>query len=468
MVCSVFAKPVELVGCKDLRKSAPAINDRHRFWIKKRASDTGHRDGWRPQKRFRVSVTKWLARLDNQVRTSTSWSGLMTIQYNPLKTPWIDANWKSWPHLQTCEDQGGDGVSAVHALEYFLQCNHDAVYDWCHGCRRDAQLGLQKMGKWPLVLLLMVIHNLGHGPERDECLRFAQMQECMDVLFKVFDAGTCELFQARAATMLDEMAAQIDLSDGESPVAALWQHLKANCRFQKLGHRVRMCDFFGFNKANRSLLNHWTEIQFKSEVLALELDFLTGRAVKDKVILKANVFETEKEVTTTSSSVTQVDTKLLRGCQQNAVVITCMTLGIPWYKRVTAAMTHVIGRVEKFSGASAKACRSVSGNQSFLKDIFGGGFASHIGGIWGSLSDPIAMRECGFLEFHRHDNDDLQALRAADQDLADFMGGLTMQTMANRCRRLYYLVNGWPGQFLRLLFANHRAVSSVLHRLAAT
>jgi hypothetical protein len=160
------------------------------------------------------------------------------------------------------------------------------------------------MGKWPLVLLLMVIHNLGHGPERDECLRFAQMQECMDVLFKVFDAETCELFQARAATMLDEMAAQIDLSDGESPVAALWQHLKANCRFKKLGHRVKMCDFFGFNKANRSLLNHWTEIQFKAEILALELDFLTGRAVKDKIILKANVFETDKELTTTSSSVT--------------------------------------------------------------------------------------------------------------------------------------------------------------------
>ena len=161
--------PVEL---STLPKAAAvsAINKRHGDWLG--TGDSGpqakrRKLGWRLRKKYPVSVLKWILRVHNQLRLSTAFGGLLAIQYAPSLSIWAPSNWRRWPGLASVQDQGTDGTSAIRALKYFKQCNIWEWWDFSHGACMDLKLGLQAVGLWPLVLLLMVVHNLGHGPEGD-------------------------------------------------------------------------------------------------------------------------------------------------------------------------------------------------------------------------------------------------------------------------------------------------------------
>lgn len=87
-------------------KTALAISERHRCWLRKRLAPEGAREGWRPQKVFRSAARKWVKTIDNQVRYSSSWLGIAHVRFVGDSPLWSPASWRSWPLLQCVQDQG--------------------------------------------------------------------------------------------------------------------------------------------------------------------------------------------------------------------------------------------------------------------------------------------------------------------------------------------------------------------------
>lgn len=142
---------------------------------------------------------------------------------------------------------------------------------------------LRDGGLWPFLILLLLVSNFGHGPERDELLRFHQMQEALQFLFPHYTAETSDLFKARAPAMLEEMGEKIEGVQGMSAHQQLWRHLQLNHRYPKFGRKVRLCQFMGFQERNVELLGSWSERLFKAELLALENDWLQGKVVQQRI-----------------------------------------------------------------------------------------------------------------------------------------------------------------------------------------
>ena len=156
-------------------------NARHKQWLTRRAGTVGR---WRPARLFRKSVLHTLQNIDNQIRVSTSWPGLCHIRYAPSSATWQPASWRHWPSLSVAQDQGPDCVSSVHCANYKLNLNFWEWYDWSHGCANDLKAAVKAVHLWPFIILTLVCNNIGHGPERDELLRFHQLQEVLQHLFK--------------------------------------------------------------------------------------------------------------------------------------------------------------------------------------------------------------------------------------------------------------------------------------------
>ena len=146
----------------------------------------------------------------------------MQFQHNEKSAEWKDSNWRLWPKMVGCIDQGSDGLSAAHAMNRKLKLNLEVHYDWYHGDCRYLEAAFRATGQWSLMLLFLVILNLPHGPERDEGFRFKQMVESLEHMLANHTPGEFDLFQARAPDILVEMGDAIEVQGGEQPIEALW------------------------------------------------------------------------------------------------------------------------------------------------------------------------------------------------------------------------------------------------------
>eukprot|EP00972_Heterocapsa_arctica_P010156 1491140-Heterocapsa_arctica.AAC.1 len=115
------------------------------------------------------------------------------------------------------------------------------------------------------------------------------------------------------------MGDQLPATRSGQSVQDLRNHLKETTRSENKDCKVNFCRFMDDIRANKKLLPHWSLLLFKCEFLALVMDFLQGRSLKDKLLLKQNVVRDAEELSTTSSEVTQLDAKLLISCCHNAV-----------------------------------------------------------------------------------------------------------------------------------------------------
>ena len=450
--CGSFEQPLEMEIGENKAAAVSLINARHKAWILKRCAE-GQKLAWRPRKRYRTAAVKFIMATDNQLNVSTAWTGLqafMPIEGDPL---WAEANWRSWPYLSLALDQGTDGVCGWHALAYKenLALNTGAWWDWSHGACNDMELAYKAVGKFPFILLTMVAHNIQHGPEKDEGLRFRQLQESVQFLFQNFSADTCALFQSHAPAILEEMGDQLPAGSSGHTTQDLWMFLQEAAPFEKKDYKVNFCRFMAYIRASRKLLPSWTLLLFKCEFLALELDLLQGRSLKEKLLLKQNLVRDAEEQATTSTEVTQVDVKLLRSCCQNAVVICVMLLGVPFYRRVMAVLTHVPTPLDAWHGHANSACRDVSATSEWLLEQLAGGFMQHLFRIIATLSDPTVLKDCGFFLFEGAGPEDQDAYTMVDEELAGLMGCLVLQLLAARQRRVMYFLGGWPGKLFKVL-----------------
>ena len=66
---------------------------------------------WRPRPIYRRHASKFIVMIDNVVRVSTHFAGLVAVLPVP-GTTWEPANWMSWPLITLGTDQGSECVRA--------------------------------------------------------------------------------------------------------------------------------------------------------------------------------------------------------------------------------------------------------------------------------------------------------------------------------------------------------------------
>ena len=164
-VCRGWQQPV-VRSQEKLTAVQTAMNDRQKHWLSRTTPDGRKRAAWRPVSLYRRSVKLFLRRIDTQLKRQTGWSGLYHVQYNDANRMWHDSMWASWPQLALAQDQASDNSSGVQALKYFLTCNVWEWWDASHGAENDLEGTLKALKLWPVVLLLLIVNNLGHSPEK--------------------------------------------------------------------------------------------------------------------------------------------------------------------------------------------------------------------------------------------------------------------------------------------------------------
>ena len=98
------------------RNALKTTDARHLAWVKR----VVHIDGaksvtWRPRPIYRRHASKFIVMIDKVVRVSTHFAGLVAVLPVP-GTTWEPENWKTWPLITLCTDQGSDCVSGIVAL----------------------------------------------------------------------------------------------------------------------------------------------------------------------------------------------------------------------------------------------------------------------------------------------------------------------------------------------------------------
>ena len=177
-----------------------SILDHHRSLLKRE----GESESFRPNKRWRLSVQKVLAMLDNQLRVSFSPLGLKVFSKARIHAEFAGAP-QQWPGFSNCSDQGGDMVSKIHACLYHtvVQMNLWEFWDVLHGANRDTWLNVGHTEMRPLSLLHLMVMNLAHGPDETD-LRFKQTTDFMNDHYDQSSAEISPCFQEHYPEMIKE------------------------------------------------------------------------------------------------------------------------------------------------------------------------------------------------------------------------------------------------------------------------
>ena len=169
----------------------------------------------------------------------------------------------------------------------------------------------------------------------------------------------------------------------------------------------------------------------------------TGKFAQKIIINKDHFKAADEATTTTSSTATQIDTKILRSCCQNVVVVSLAILGEMQYKRSVAVMALVVGPLRHWRGNCSKMMKSTTGNMEWLTHQFASEFMGVLVRAWKTLSSMKLMQIGGFLDCQHVAEEELDGISLVDDEFAGMQGKLTQHTIAARLRRLLY-VFGFP------------------------
>jgi hypothetical protein len=157
-------------------------------------------------------------------------------------------------------------------------------------------LCLKQNKMFQMWLMMLVSWNVPFGPDRDD-YRYLQIRDTLKSYFARNDHRSAVLFQEYCPTILAEHeAAGISHPDGDLPAdQALWNFLSARQHFAKVGRRVDLNRFCGSLEAAETNMPTWTTDLFERTLVALEHDFLKGRAFLNRIKVKAGPAETVTE-----------------------------------------------------------------------------------------------------------------------------------------------------------------------------
>ena len=395
---------------------------------------------WRPKTFYRRQCVKLLEVKDNLIRVMTDKPGLSYALYNPKLAVWADANWMHWPSILCGEDQAGEDVSACHALTYHKEtmCNYLGMWETSHGINNDFSLTYDALGKKDFVLLILVTLNLKHGPDKDQGMRYWQQKDvAMDVIDN-WKMGSFSLFQARSPRLQQEFAGEYEVD--ERGFDFVMQQLVS----EATGTRCKMSEYLSWHRCSSRSLNWRTYEFFKKEFLGLEHDMLQSRKLLCIPHIAPTVLEHVATTTTTSTSVTSVEAKIIRSVGKNNVVATVALLSKYSYRRLLAVLTRHLGPLSRWQGNCVQACLNSLLSGEWLLDELAHSFLQVLDETFATLSDPEVLRSCGYFEFEKLslDSSEFATFSLEDQEFADLSLDLVLTIVAKRERRLMYVAEG--------------------------
>ena len=453
-VASYFYSPEEVEQPRSKREVQSAANIRHRLWLQSCEATSAGSNTWRPIRIYRSSTQRWVEKLDNSLQVCTAWKGLRTIQPDWSKPKWHDSSWRTWPRGLSTQDKAGDGLSAMSALKFkpSLKLNVIEYFDFAHLACRSLEEGFRSVGLWSFTLLMLVVFNLPHGPEKEEGMRWAQFTETLsDMVAKFEEPSNFELFKAHLHRMAIELRGIIDFEKFVDQEDAVWEYVKTCERHPiKDSYKVKLGEFMAWPRAAEAFIPVWTLWRFVCEYVAVEMGMISSKAALKIIEVPTVAAKAAAETKTTDASITQIDTRVLRSACQNAVVCTLAVTSQEPLRRQMVVMARIPSPLSHWEGTAAKDMESVPSNHAWILEQLGKGFMEHQFETLGMLANEQFMRDAGFTEFATADPNDLHGRVVEDDAFAHTAGVLALSLCGAQQRRLSYLQLGYPHSLSKL------------------
>lgn len=227
--------------------------------------------------------------------------------------------------MVVCTDRGSDNFAGIHALMYkkSVKLNVSPWWDGSHDAWRSVLESIRENGLMPFTIMVMIVCNLAHGPGGTD-MRYAQVKAAAESLFKVHTSQTCTLFSFYVRDLAKELVNAASSEGSMGSVQSVWEELKNFSLFRAKGYKANFNRFQSVVREGRSLLSRWFCSLLVAEYTALESGMLHNTALRAKLRLRGA--STDDGADTGSTAATSVDTRSIRSCSQNAVVVSVLTL----------------------------------------------------------------------------------------------------------------------------------------------
>lgn len=404
--------------------------------------------------------------VEHQVRAATCREGLVFFAFpsddSPEEAKREFADWRLYPHLSVSIDQGSDGVAAAHALMYGMSVNMSLWCDPSHGVHRDIGLMLRGCQIYRLWLLLMIAMNVQHGPFEED-MRYQQMQECLEQVWRRFTPADCPLWEEKADEIAEELLGNEPVEEAYRSRVA-WDRARDAGLLQKKGYRVNLNRFMGSIAGARELLQRWSSLSFAVSYVCLELDMLGSRQFLEKALLQDPGGDLLNDRTTsTDPKIASAPDKMLRSCCQNSMAITAIVLDDRKNKQITLQVTKVSEPSLRWHSEQNVENRDVHRSREWVfSQVANRKFMDHVNATLGVLASETALAECGFrLRSNGLDADTLDMHIALDDEAACLFGRLAMTLAALRMRRCLWMISSWPSGFVSMLGSADQASATL-------
>ena len=195
-------------------------------------------------------------------------------------------------------------------------------------------------------------------------------------------------------------------------------------------------------------------MQFKTELVGLEMDMITSASVFKPVTVGADALHVAAHTYSTDIGSMQPDTKALRSCCKNAVGVTISTLQFRMvWRRQLAIMVHGTQAMSHWQGHAAKVMTNSPNSRSWLLDQMAKGFHAVQKETLDALADQAVLKECGFFEYETVADEHFNDIEQHDQHFATMFGNLALILCGKRQVRTLHVTSGWP----------HRMTLATLH-----
>ena len=402
---------------------------------------------------YRVAARRWVCNIDNQLQRSTCFHGLFSFIPNEAQGKWEDRNWRGWPGIGFARDGGSDGNTGIHACLHLFKMN---CWDWMdnsHSSGRSFEGALKDAGLWEMWLLLLISWNLPWGPNDDEYRR-NQLDEGMKHFFTLnteespmFQDHVCEIAQ--------------DLEDGgvvtfprEKPLQQeVFEFVKSQSLLAKTGRRTSNCRFGGTLHAALYNLPYWGMQAFQRKYVALKLGHLQNKKTLDKLTVKFQTPEVD-DASTNPKKIT-VESKALKSCCKNALVVSVMVLMEKDHKRLVQIVANTSIPMRVWHTEQNRELRDVHATKAWLIRQLDKDLMLYFFSFLAQLCDQQVLRKCQFqmpLNSQKLDGQDVLEFQLED-DFADYMGNFSASMTKQTMKRLCYMYS-YPHRHIHQLIGD--------------
>lgn len=183
--------------------------------------------------------------------------------------------WHEWPTLSVCWDQESVNLTSAHFLQYKVGACADIVYDAAHGAWNDIKGAARECALFPMLMSLMLVWNLPHGPWADD-VRWSQVRELLDEVTAQPWHEVPPLISARGYDMIREAEAEHLVTEG-TPIENFWRQFCDMDAFATKGGKVSLNRWMSISIQGKKDIGIWSARLACYEMVALKCDWLTEK-----------------------------------------------------------------------------------------------------------------------------------------------------------------------------------------------